>query len=172
MNHFAVPLLILVLVAFGVLLLGDFVATFIYHVPEHVFGRYHSLVHHSPDRSFVRYSIRYRRPQALIPGFLGALPYLMWVPIFWPISPVGTAMGLFLAEAHVIWRHQFETGGQTPLSLQRLCRYLCITTPERHQQHHRNANLAYGDIFTFYGQPAWLWLRWLRRLKRQISQTT
>ena len=146
-------------------------ATFAYHVPEHVFGRYHSLVHHSSQRSFVRYSIRNRQPQALIPGFLGAFPYLMWVPILWMVSPVGTLLGLLLAEAHVIWRHQFETGQQTPPSVQRLCRILCITTPERHEQHHRNANMAYGDIFTFYGKPALIWLLWLRQLKRQISQT-
>ncbi|MEO1593004.1 MAG: sterol desaturase family protein [Cyanobacteria bacterium J06632_22] len=166
MNHLHLPLVVLL-----VLLLGDFVATFVYHVPEHVFGRYHSLVHHSPNRSFVRYSIHNRRPQALIPGFLGAFPYLMWVPILWPLSPAGTLIGLLLAEVHVIWRHQFETGRRTPIYVQRLCRYLCITTPERHEQHHRNANLAYGDIFTFYGTPAVLWLRWLRRVKRRASQT-
>ena len=47
------------------LLLGDFVATFCYHVPEHVFGKFHSIVHHSPKRSFIRYAIKNRQPIAL-----------------------------------------------------------------------------------------------------------
>ncbi|MBT9311278.1 sterol desaturase family protein [Leptothoe kymatousa] len=158
---FAVPLLLL--------LLGDFVATFIYHVPEHVFGRYHSLVHHSPNRSFVSYAVRKHCPQALLPGFLGAFPYLMWVPFLWLLSPVGTMLGLLLAELHVIWRHQEAPSYSTPKSIKTLCRWCCITTPERHQLHHRNANLAYGDVFTFYGEPAQLWLNFLRQVKRQLA---
>ncbi len=149
------------------LLLGDFIATFIYHVPEHVFGRYHSIVHHSPNRSFVSYAWRKNCPQALLPGFLGALPYLIWVPLLGWMSPLGTVIGLLLAELHVIWRHQFAPGYQTPQSLKVLCRWFYITTPERHQLHHRNANLAFGDVFTFYGKPAQYWLTLLRQLKRQ-----
>ena len=147
------------------LLLGDFIATFVYHVPEHVFGHYHSVVHHSPNRSFVSYAWRKHCPQALVPGFLAALPYLMWVSLLGWVSPLGTAMGLLLAELHVIWRHRFEH--PTPRALKLLCRGLCITTPERHRLHHRNANLAYGDVFTFYGKPAQYWLRFLRQIKRQ-----
>ena len=156
-----------VLFSLLILLLGDFVATFVYHVPEHVFGRYHSVVHHSPNRSFVSYATRQRCPQALLPGFLGALPYLIWVPLLGPISPWGTALGLLVAELHVIWRHQFSPDYDTPKPVQQLCRWLCITTPERHQLHHRNANLAYGDVFTFYDRPARQWLIFLRQLKRQ-----
>ncbi|MEM6353527.1 MAG: sterol desaturase family protein [Cyanobacteria bacterium P01_D01_bin.14] len=167
MGYLNIPLVALLL-----LVLGDFVATFAYHVPEHVFGRYHSLVHHSANRSFVLYSIRVRRPQALIPGFLGAFPYLVMIPLLWPLSASGTMLGLLLAEGHVIWRHRFETGYRTPAWLQRLCQYFCITTPERHQLHHRNANLAFGDIFTFYGQPAGVWLQWLRQFKQRLSQMT
>ena len=149
------------------LLLGDFIATFVCHVPEHVFGRYHSIVHHSPNRSFVRYAVRKHCPQALLPGFLGALPYLMWVPVLWLFSPLGTVLGLLLAELHVIWRHQFAPDYRTPKLVKLLCRWLWITTPERHRLHHRNANLAYGDVFTFYGKPAQYWLAFLRQLKRQ-----
>ena len=149
------------------LLLGDFIATLVYPVPGQVFGRYHSIVHPSPNRSFVSYAWRKQRPQALLPGFLGALPYLMWVPLLGLLSPVGTALGLLLAELHVIWRHQFAPDYQTPKLIKILCRWFCITTPERHRLHHRNANLAFGDVFTFYGKPAQYWLTFLRQLKRQ-----
>lgn len=160
----------ILLAAFLMLLLGDFVATFIYHVPEHVFGQYHSIVHHSPNRSFVEYALRKRRPVALIPGFLGALPYLMFVPFLWFVSPLGVLLGLGLAELHVIWRHQFQAGYQTPAWIKHICRICCITTPERHRLHHLNANLAFGDVFTFYGKPAAMWLAYLRQLKRQIKR--
>jgi sterol desaturase/sphingolipid hydroxylase (fatty acid hydroxylase superfamily) len=89
------------------LLLGDFVATFCYHVPEHVFGKFHSLVHHSPNRSFVRYALRTRQPLALVDGFFSAFPYLVFIPWLWRLSPVGVALGLSLAGSHVIWRHRF-----------------------------------------------------------------
>jgi sterol desaturase/sphingolipid hydroxylase (fatty acid hydroxylase superfamily) len=157
----------IVLAALLLLLLGDFVATFVYHVPEHVFGRYHSLVHHSPNRSFIRYALRKRQPIALIPGFCSALPYLIFVPALWLISPIGILLGLVLAELHVIWRHQFAETYRTPPVIQTLCQWLWITTPERHQLHHQNGNLAFGDIFTFYGEPAERWLRYLRQFKQQ-----
>ncbi|NEP18385.1 MAG: sterol desaturase [Leptolyngbya sp. SIO4C1] len=159
------------LAAFLMLLIGDFLATFVYHVPEHVFGRYHAVVHHSPRRSFVRYVIRKGQPQALVSGFLAAFPYLMLVPLLWPLSAGGTLLGLGLAELHVIWRHQFAPGYRTPTAVKRLCQLCFITTPERHLIHHQNGNLAFGDVFTFYGQPAAQWLQFLRRLKRQLSQT-
>ena len=150
-----------------VLLLGDFIATFVYHVPEHVFGRYHSIVHHSPNRSFVSYAWRKHCPQALLPGFLGFLPYVIWVPVLWLLSPLGTVFGLLLAQMHVVWRHQFAPDYRTPKVVKSLCRLLWITTPERHRLHHKNANLAYGDVFTFYGKPAQFWLNFLRQVKRQ-----
>jgi hypothetical protein len=164
-----VEILQIVLAALLLLLLGDFVATFGYHVPEHVFGRYHAIVHHSPNRSFVRYALRHRQPQALLPGFLSAFPYLMWIPLLGLLSPLGVGLGLGLAQLHVIWRHQPPPTYATPRPIRKLCRWLCITTPERHGLHHKNANLAYGDIFTFYGQPAQQWLKYLRWLKVQIS---
>ena len=54
-----VLLIIKVLVsALLLLLIGDFLATFLYHVPEHIFGKYHLIVHHNSDRSFIRVSDR------------------------------------------------------------------------------------------------------------------
>lgn len=158
-------------VASLLLLLGDFVATFCYHVPEHVFGKFHSLVHHSSKRSFVRYAIRHRQPLALIDGFLSAFPYLVFIPLLWPISPWGVGLGLVLAELHVIWRHQFPPAYQTPKWLSELCAAFCITTPERHWMHHRHANKAFGDIFTFYGKPAERWLKQLRAMKHHWRQS-
>jgi sterol desaturase/sphingolipid hydroxylase (fatty acid hydroxylase superfamily) len=162
--------LFVLLTAFLMLLLGDFIATFGYHVPEHVFGRYHSIVHHSPNRSFVLYAFRTKKFRALVPGFLAAFPYLMLVPLLWWLSPLGVILGLALAQAHVIWRHQFSPTYQTPFRVKRLCRCFGITTPERHRLHHRNAKLAYGDVFAFYGKPAESWFKFLTRLKHQITQ--
>jgi len=160
----------IVLTAFLLLLLGDFVGTFGYHVPGHVFGKFHAIVHHSPNRSFIRYAIHHRRPIALIDGFLGAFPYLMFIPWLWSLSAIGVLLGLVLAELHVIWRHQFAPDYQTPAVIQRICRVCGITTPERHWQHHRDARQAYGDIFAFFGPPARWWLRQLMGLKRTLKQ--
>lgn len=147
------------------LILGDFFSTFGYHVPEHAFGKYHSLVHHSPNRSFIRYAITQQQPMALWSGFKSAFPYLFWIPFLGRISPIGVVLGLGLAELHVIWRHQFSPTYQTPVWLQSLCQICGITTPERHLLHHQNAKLAYGDIFTFYDPPAQWWLVQLQKLK-------
>ncbi|MEM7649645.1 MAG: sterol desaturase family protein [Cyanobacteria bacterium P01_A01_bin.70] len=157
----------LLLAAVLLLLLGDFVATFGYHVPEHVFGKFHSLVHHSPKRSFVRYAIKNRQPLALIDGFLGAFPYFVFIPWLWLISPWGVGLGLVLAELHVIWRHRFFPAKPRPIWLSRLCKGLHITTPERHLIHHQCANQAFGDIFAFYGRPAEWWLNYLRLIKKR-----
>lgn len=159
-----------ILTALALLLAGDFVATFGYHVPEHVFGKFHNLVHHSADRSFVRYAIRQRRPGALFAGFLSALPYLIFIPWLAQVSVGGVVLGLGLAQAHVLWRHQEGPDYATPDWLQTLCRGLGITTPERHQLHHHNGRLAFGDIFAFYGEPAQGWLRYLLKVKRALRQ--
>ncbi|MEM1290696.1 MAG: sterol desaturase [Cyanobacteria bacterium P01_H01_bin.162] len=152
------------------LLLGDFVATFCYHVPEHVFGKFHSIVHHSPKRSFIRYAIKNRQPIALIDGFFSAFPYFVFIPLLWRVSPGGVAVGLILAELHVIWRHQFSPRYYTPQWLRAICKTLGITTPERHLIHHRYANRAFGDIFAFYGKPAERWLKHLRLMKHHWRQ--
>lgn len=157
----------IILVVALLLLSGDFVATFLYHVPEHIFGRYHHLVHHSSNRSFIRYAFLTKNPLVLISGFLAAFPYLVFVPGLWTISPLGTIVGLLIAECHVQWRHSSLSHHKTPLLIQKICQLLWITTPERHEEHHRNSRVAYGDIFTFYDQPAQFWYRFLLKIKKK-----
>lgn len=155
----------IILIATILLLLGDFISTFFYHVPEHVFGKFHSLVHHGKDRSFIHYAVLTKNPLVLLDGFAGALPYFIFIPWLWQISPIGTIVGLFLGEFHVVWRHASIINWQTPKLVQILCNCLFITTPERHWLHHKNANLAFGDIFTFYDRPAQKWLFFLISLR-------
>lgn len=152
------------------LLLGDFVSTFAYHVPEHVFGHFHCIVHHGKNRSFIHYAVLTRNPLVVLDGFLGAVPYFIFIPWLWQLSPGGTLLGLAFGEFHVVWRHVTALGWVTPQGVQWLCERLWLTTPERHWIHHENGNLAYGDIFTFYDQPAKRWLRWLRLVKRSYRQ--
>lgn len=158
-------------VALLLLLFGDFFSTFFYHVPEHVFGKFHTTVHHSQNRSFIHYAVLTKNPLVLIDGLLGALPYFMFIPWFWSLSPTGTLLGLLLGEVHVVWRHVSLLNWSTPERMRCICNVLCITTPERHWLHHQNPALAYGDIFTFYDQPAQAWLRVLRSFKRQLRKT-
>lgn len=155
------------LVVLFLLMIGDFIATFLYHVPEHVFGKYHQIIHHSSNRSFIRYAITHKKPQVLMFGFLGVTPYIIPIPFLWHISPLGVILGLIMAEMHVIWRHNEK--GKTPYRIVHICQILFITTPEIHQQHHQNINSAYGDIFTFYDNPAKIWLRILSNLRLDIS---
>jgi sterol desaturase/sphingolipid hydroxylase (fatty acid hydroxylase superfamily) len=158
-------------VALVLLLIGDLIATFLYHVPEHVFGKYHLLIHHSPNRSFIRYAITNRKPQALVSGFFGFTPYLILIPCLWQLSPLGVILGLLLAEFHLIWRHSYqeEKGTRTPQIIDLICQKLCITTPERHWQHHLHIDSAYGDIFTFYDLPAQSWQKLLTNLRQKLK---
>ena len=153
------------LVVVFLLIIGDAISTFLYHVPEHVFGKFHSLVHHGKNRSFVHYAVLTRNPLVLLDGLLGAVPYFIFVPWLWNISPLGTVVGLILGELHVVWRHVSIINWKTPKLIELLCQIFFITTPERHWLHHKNAKLAYGDIFTFFDRPAQLWLKFLVFLK-------
>jgi hypothetical protein len=157
----------IILVAMLLLLIGDFLSTFFYHVPEHVFGKFHSIVHHGKNRSFIHYAVLTRNPLVLIDGLLGAIPYFIFIPWFWQISPIGTIIGLAFGEFHVVWRHVSIINWKTPTPIEQLCKLFFITTPERHWLHHQNANLAYGDIFTFYDRPAQAWLRFLISFKKK-----
>ena len=160
-----------IIVAWLLLLLGDFFSTFLYHVPEHVFGKFHSIVHHGKNRNFLHYAVLTRNPLVLIDGIIGALPYFVFTPWLWQISPIGTAIGLVLGEFHVIWRHVSILKWTTPQPIKFICNLLFVTTPERHWQHHRNAFAAYGDIFVFLDPPAQKWLIFLRFIRRKFKQS-
>lgn len=161
----------IIVVAWLLLLIGDFLSTFLYHVPEHVFGKFHTLVHHGKNRSFIHYAVLSNNPWVVLDGFLGALPYFIFIPFGWQISPIGTLIGLILGELHVIWRHVSIINWQTPRAIAIICKLLLITTPERHWQHHQNINLAYGDIFTFYHVPAIAWMQFLLKIKKKYQKS-
>jgi hypothetical protein len=158
--------------AWLLLLLGDFFSTFLYHVPEHVFGRFHTIVHHGKNRSFLHYAVLTKNPLVLIDGILGAIPYFIFIPWLWQLSPVGTTIGLLFGEFHVVWRHVSILEWKTPQSVEFVCNLLFITTPERHWEHHRNAFAAYGDIFTFLDPLAQKWLIFLRFVRRKFKQNS
>ena len=147
-------------------------STFFYHVPKHVFGKFHTTVHHSENRSFIHYAVLTKNPLVMLDGLLGALPYFIFVPWLWSRSSTGTLLGLLLGEVHVVWRHVSLLNWQTPELMRHIFNFLFITTPERHWLHHQNSSVAYGDIFTFYDQPAQAWLRTLRLLKRKLKKAS
>lgn len=157
----------IIVTALFLLLIGDLLSTFLYHVPEHAFGKFHSIVHHGKNRSFIHYAVLTRNPLVLIDGFFGALPYFVFTPWLWQISPTGTILGIALGEFHVIWRHVSIIECKTPKAIEFICRLFFITTPEQHWLHHQDANIAYGDIFTFYDRPAQIWLQFLLSLKKR-----
>ena len=153
------------------LFIGDFLSTFLYHVPEHIFGKFHSLVHHSGNRSFLHYAVLTKNPLVLLDGMLGALPYFIFVPWLWQISPIGTVLGLILGELHVIWRHVSVIKWKTPAPILKMCNTLMITTPERHWLHHQDARVAFGDIFNFFDSPAQVWFKFLLTFKYKWRHT-
>ncbi|MGL5794694.1 MAG: sterol desaturase [Waterburya sp.] len=161
----------IIIIAWLLLLIGDFLSTFLYHVPEHVFGKFHTLVHHGKNRSFIHYAVLSKNPWVVLDGFLGALPYFIFIPFAWQISPIGTLVGIILGELHVIWRHVSIINWQTPRAIAVICKLFFITTPERHWQHHQNINLAYGDIFTFYHVPAIAWMQFLLKIKKKYQKS-
>lgn len=157
-----------VIVAWSLLLMGDFLSTFCYHVPEHVFGNLHLRTHHSAKKAFRHYAILSLNPPVLLDGILGALPYLLVAIPLWKASQGGVILGLSLGQIHVWWRHISVLSWQTPKSIRLVCQWLSITTPERHWLHHQKTSIGYGDIFAFYERPAKLWYRWLRFFRLHI----
>ncbi|MBW4471842.1 MAG: sterol desaturase family protein [Stenomitos rutilans HA7619-LM2] len=158
-------------IAWLLLVLGDFLSTFCYHVPEHVFGRLHLQTHHSAKKTFRHYAILTANLQVLLDGLLGALPYLLMAVALWSSSPIGVVGGLLFGQFHVWWRHVSALSWQTPKPITFLCQVLFITTPEQHWLHHQKTNTGFGDIFTFFDQPARAWmrfLRWLRLYRRYL----
>jgi hypothetical protein len=54
--------------AWILLVVGDFLSTFCYHVPEHVFGHLHVQTHHSYKKNFRHYAILTLNLQVLLDG--------------------------------------------------------------------------------------------------------
>lgn len=158
-------------VAWLLLFFGDFFSTFLYHIPEHVFGSLHLQTHHSWKKNFRHYAILTFNLQVLLDGILGALPYLLLAVFLWTFSPIGVIFGLLFGQFHVWWRHISVLGWETPKFLNFLCQVLYITTPERHWLHHQKTNVGYGDIFTFFEQPAKIWMRSLRLLRLNLRSS-
>jgi hypothetical protein len=159
-------------VAWLLLFFGDFLSTFFYHVPEHVFGSLHLTTHHSWKKDFRHYAILTFNLQVLLDGILGAVPYLVVAVCLWHFSNIGVIAGLILGQFHVWWRHTIVLGWETPTVVRWLCLLLFITTPEQHWLHHQKTNLGFGDIFTFFELPARTWMRWLRLLRLHIRSYT
>lgn len=152
-------------IAWLLLFIGDFLSTFCYHIPEHVFGKLHIQVHHSPQKNFRHYAVLTADPQVLLDGILGALPYLLIAVVLWPLSAPGVILGIAFGQFHVWWRHTTALQWRTSKPMVFICNLLFISTPEQHWQHHLNTARAYGDIFTVFDRPGRSWLRFLRRIR-------
>ena len=159
-----------IVVAIIGLILGDFLSTFIWHVPQHVFGKLHLTTHHAKDRGFYHYIVLSSKPAVILDGILGISPYFLLWPILVPISVSGSIAIYLLGQCHSIWRHTSTLGWQTPPAIAHICNTLYIVTPEFHWNHHKNGHHAFGDIFTFYNIPARAWLKFLLGLKRKFCQ--
>lgn len=150
---------------------GDFLSTFLYHVPEHVFGRLHLKTHHSAEQDFRHYAVLKPDGNVWLDGLLGALPYAVPSLFLCQISPVGVITGLILGQIHVVWRHTSALGWQTPPVIRWFCQILRITTPEEHWIYHQKTTIGYGDIFTVFDLPARSWLRFLRWIRRVFCRS-
>ena len=137
-----------------VLIVGDAASTFLYHVPQHLWGKLHLRVHHDRNRSYWDHAVISKDPAVLLDGVLGALPYVIVAIVVWPVSAGGAAFGLLLGQLHVWWRHTTELGWVTPRWVVVAGRALQIVLPEDHDGHHRNPDVEFGDIFRFYDAPA------------------
>jgi len=147
-----------------VLVAGDFASTFLYHVPQHVWGKLHLRTHHDRRRSYWDHAVLSRDPGVLLDGFLGAVPYIVIAIACARISVVGALAGLVLGQIHVWWRQTTELGWRTPAWGLRLARILQIVLPEHHDGHHRNPEIEFGDIFRFYDAPARAMIAFSRNL--------
>ena len=137
-----------------VLLLGDAASTFLYHVPQHIWGKLHLRVHHDRSRSYWDHAVLSGDPAVMLDGFLGAFPYIVIALVMARISLPGALAGLLLGQMHVWWRHTTELGWRTPQPLVRVARVFGVVLPEDHDWYHRNPDIEFGDIFRFYDAPA------------------
>jgi len=147
-----------------VLLLGDAASTFLYHVPQHIWGKLHLRVHHDRSRSYWDHAVLSGDPAVMLDGFLGAFPYIVIALVMARISLPGALAGLLLGQMHVWWRHTTELGWKTPAAVKALARSLGLVLPEDHDGHHRNPEIEFGDIFRFYDAPARRTMALLRAL--------
>jgi hypothetical protein len=145
-----------------VLVVGDFASTFLYHVPQHVWGKLHLRTHHDKRRSYWDHAVLSKSPEVMLDGLLGAIPYIVIALACARISIVGAAVGLVLGQLHVWWRHTVEIGWKSPAWLVGLARATAIVLPEDHNGHHQNPEIEFGDIFRFYDVPARRTIAWLR----------
>ncbi|HEY0797892.1 MAG TPA: hypothetical protein VGD50_02020, partial [Candidatus Baltobacteraceae bacterium] len=86
------------------LVLGDAASTFLYHVPQHLWGKLHLRTHHDRSRSYWDHAVLSKDPAVLLDGLLGALPYLAIAALLWPVGPwaaAGAVTGLILGQIHV-----------------------------------------------------------------------
>jgi hypothetical protein len=158
------PVLSAFLAMLIVLVLGDLGSTFLYHVPQHVWGKLHLRTHHDRRRSYWDHAVLSRDLGVLLDGFLGAVPYMVLALVCAWISIYGALAGLILGQMHVWWRHTTEIGWKSPAWLVRLSRVIGLVLPEDHDGHHRNPEIEFGDIFRFYDAPARATIAWLRSL--------
>jgi hypothetical protein len=158
------PVLSAFLAMLIVLVLGDLGSTFLYHVPQHVWGKLHLRTHHDRRRSYWDHAVLSRDLGVLLDGFLGAVPYMVLAVVCAWISIYGALAGLILGQMHVWWRHTTEIGWKSPAWLVRLSRVIGLVLPEDHDGHHRNPEIEFGDIFRFYDAPARATIAWLRSL--------
>lgn len=136
------------------LVAGDFVSTFVYHVPQHLWFTLHLRTHHDRRRPYFDHAVISTDPAVLLDGFLGAIPYLLVAACVWRLSWEGAVAGLAAGQLHVWWRHTTDLGWRTPRWVAALLRPLQIVLPEDHDGHHRNPDVEFGDIFRFYDAPA------------------
>jgi hypothetical protein len=153
-----------------VLVVGDLASTFLYHVPQHLWGKLHLRTHHDRSRSYWDHAVISKDPEVMLDGFLGALPYIaIAIPLCFlgPWSAVGAIAGLLLGQLHVWWRHTTDLGWASPPLLKRICSGLQIVLPEDHDGHHRNPDIEFGDIFRFYDAPARALITYVRAVQRR-----
>ncbi len=136
------------------LVAGDFASTFFYHVPQHLWFTLHLRTHHDRRRSYFDHAVLSKNPAVLLDGLLGAIPYLTIAALLCRFSWPGALAGLALGQLHVWWRHTSQLGWRTPVWIGRLFRPLALVLPEDHDEHHRNPDSEFGDIFRFYDAPA------------------
>jgi hypothetical protein len=145
-----------------VLVVGDLASTFLYHVPQHVWGKLHLRTHHDRKRSYWDHAVLSKNPAVLLDGLLGALPYIAVALLASRLSLAGAIVGLALGQCHVLWRHTVEIGWKSPAWLVGFARLTGLVLPEDHNGHHQNPEIEFGDIFRFYDVPARSTIAWLR----------